>query len=99
MTTPRRKTCYRTLSWWGGEYEGNCELPQDHGGEIHWDGSYWYDEEHEEVYDPPSELELLAAQVEREYTLDGEERNWKRLTENASGLGPGSRRWPALPLS
>lgn len=35
--------CLRFVSWWGGEYEGNCQLAAGHDGD-HWDGMSWYDD-------------------------------------------------------
>lgn len=32
------------MSWWDGEYEGNCELPPNHGGD-HWDGLSWFNDD------------------------------------------------------
>lgn len=45
------KACYKMLYWWNGEYEGNCELPPDHEG-PHYDGSYWFNDDNEEVPEP-----------------------------------------------
>jgi hypothetical protein len=39
-------TCNEFVSWWQGEYEGNCELPKGHDGD-HFDGLSWYNDEHE----------------------------------------------------
>lgn len=36
--------CGRFVSWWAGEYEGNCELPDGHDGD-HWDGLSWFDDD------------------------------------------------------
>lgn len=38
------KRCARFVSWWDGEYEGECELPEGHGG-PHFDGLSWYDDD------------------------------------------------------
>jgi len=40
--------CYAFVSWWNGEYEGNCELPPNHEGD-HWDGLSWFREEDGEM--------------------------------------------------
>jgi len=36
--------CYAFVSWWNGEYEGNCELSPNHDGD-HWDGVSWFRED------------------------------------------------------
>jgi hypothetical protein len=40
--------CNYFVSWWDGEYEGNCELPENHEG-PHYDGLSWYNDDWEEV--------------------------------------------------
>lgn len=51
MTQDQRPAiCNRFVSWWDGEYEGNCELPEGHEG-PHWDGMSWFDDEGKEVPD------------------------------------------------
>jgi hypothetical protein len=38
--------CGREVSWWCGEYEGECELPAGHSGD-HYDGLSWYNDDQE----------------------------------------------------
>lgn len=40
------KLCEQPVSWWDGEYEGNCELPEGHEGD-HYDGMSWYNDDHD----------------------------------------------------
>lgn len=47
--------CGRSVSWWGGEYEGNCELTLDHDG-PHYDGLFWFDDDGAEVDKPTDPL-------------------------------------------
>ncbi len=42
LTEPRGKS----VSWWDGEYEGECELPMDHAG-PHYDGISCFTDEQE----------------------------------------------------
>jgi hypothetical protein len=49
-----RKPCGYVLSWWDGEYEGECIRPEDHTGD-HFDGMSWCDEETGEEGDPPED--------------------------------------------
>lgn len=53
MTEAEKPQCGRFVSWWSGEYEGNCELPKDHepSGQ-HYDGLSWFDDEGEQIYEP-----------------------------------------------
>lgn len=39
----RAPRCNEFVSWWGGEYEGNCERDPEHEGD-HYDGISWFDE-------------------------------------------------------
>jgi hypothetical protein len=41
-------TCASRVSWWDGEYEGECELPEDHEG-PHTDGLSHWDDDGEEI--------------------------------------------------
>ena len=41
-----QKFCGRFVSWWDGEYEGECELPEGHGGHHH-DGLSWFNDDGE----------------------------------------------------
>lgn len=50
-TSPEAKPCGAFVSWWEGEYEGNCELPEGHDG-PHFDGLSWYDDDMEQVDEP-----------------------------------------------
>lgn len=43
--------CGKYVNWWEGEYEGNCELIEGHGG-PHCDGMSWYDDDGDEVSEP-----------------------------------------------
>lgn len=43
--------CGQFVSWWNGEYEGNCERHEDHAG-PHFDGMSWFDDDGGEVSDP-----------------------------------------------
>jgi hypothetical protein len=45
--------CGEFVSWWGGEYEGNCERPPDHEND-HFDGMSWFNEHGEEGEPDPS---------------------------------------------
>lgn len=56
------KTCDATVSWWGGEYEGDCELSPEHDGD-HFDGISWWDDDerctdeaHEDWTTVPTEM-------------------------------------------
>lgn len=49
MTEARE--CGAFVSWWDGEYEGNCCLPDGHDG-PHYDGVSWFNEDREEVNPP-----------------------------------------------
>lgn len=40
--------CGKFVSWWNGEYEGTCELPEGHAG-PHYDGISCFDNEGDEV--------------------------------------------------
>lgn len=40
--------CFEMIMFWDGEYEANCGLNDNHGGD-HFDGSYWFNEDREEV--------------------------------------------------
>lgn len=42
--TRAARTCNAFVSWWDGEYEGNCELPEDHEGD-HFDGLSWFNDD------------------------------------------------------
>lgn len=53
-TTKQGSACGRFVSWWEGEYEGNCELAEGHDG-PHFDGMSWYDEDGIEVSDASAE--------------------------------------------
>ncbi len=39
-----KEVCNYFVSWWDGEYEGNCELDKCHEG-PHWDGLSWYNDD------------------------------------------------------
>lgn len=41
-----KTTCGEFVSWYNGEYEGYCELPDQHEGD-HFDGMSWYDDDGE----------------------------------------------------
>jgi len=41
---PQVSACAEFVSWWDGEYEGECELPEGHDGD-HYDGLSWYDDD------------------------------------------------------
>lgn len=45
------KRCAQFVSWWDGEYEGECELPEGHRG-PHFDGLSWYDDDMNEQEQP-----------------------------------------------
>lgn len=40
--------CGKFVSWWNGEYEGECELPKDHEG-PHYDGMSCFTDDGDEV--------------------------------------------------
>ncbi len=44
--------CGKFVYWWEGEYEGECELREGHGG-PHYDGMSWFNDDNEQV-DPPA---------------------------------------------
>lgn len=46
--------CGRFISWWDGEYEGNCQLAAGHEG-CHFDNMTWFDDEglEQHGYPPP----------------------------------------------
>ncbi len=44
MTETEDALCGKRVSFWDGEYEGECKLPSGHIGD-HWDGMSWYDDE------------------------------------------------------
>jgi hypothetical protein len=47
------RTCGKFVYWWNGEYEGNCELLEDHEpGDRHFDGLSWFNDDNEEIPDP-----------------------------------------------
>lgn len=51
MSSPQTPpTCREPVSWWDGEYEGNCELAEGHDGD-HFDGMSWYNDDHERTDD------------------------------------------------
>lgn len=39
-----REQCRYFVTWWDGEYEGNCALEKGHVGD-HFDGLSWYNDE------------------------------------------------------
>lgn len=52
----RNPRCNEFVSWWGGEYEGNCERDPDHEGD-HYDGLSWYDDEGQQA-EPDSSYDV-----------------------------------------
>jgi hypothetical protein len=40
--------CGKAVSWWDGEYEGECELPEGHEGD-HFDGISWFNDDGEDT--------------------------------------------------
>ncbi len=40
--------CNKSVSWWDGEYEGTCELPEGHEG-PHYDGMSCFTDDGDEV--------------------------------------------------
>lgn len=42
--------CLAHVTWYEGEYEGSCELPEDHTGH-HFDGQSCYDDAGGEIHD------------------------------------------------
>ena len=48
--TYKQKLCGKTVYWWGGEYEGECELGEGHEGD-HFDGLSWYDDDGNQTHD------------------------------------------------
>lgn len=48
---PDPPLCGKFVTWWNGEYEGNCEL-RPHQDSPHFDGQSWYDDEGNEVDAP-----------------------------------------------
>jgi hypothetical protein len=53
MTMPPSgwRKCGLFVGWWEGEYEGWCELRQDHPANIHFDGMSWYNDGREDIGD------------------------------------------------
>jgi len=52
------------VSWWDGEYEGNCEMPEGHSPDnLHYDGMAYFDDDHEEVRE-----EDVPADIRREWS-------------------------------
>lgn len=49
------RTCYETVFWYDGEYEGECELVKYHAG-PHFDGLCWWDDDRVEVEAPATAL-------------------------------------------
>lgn len=43
-----KEVCGKFVSWWDGEYEGTCELPEGHAG-PHYDGISCFDDELNEI--------------------------------------------------
>lgn len=39
------EVCGRTVYWWDGEYEGECELKKGHLEPFHYDGSSYFDDD------------------------------------------------------
>lgn len=58
VTTSEPK-CGKRVSWWEGEYEGDCQLALDHDGGAHFDGVVWFDDDGRELPGPPSVPEVL----------------------------------------
>lgn len=49
----RVPTCGHYVSWWDGEAEFTCELPEDHDPpDVHSDGGTWWDECGDQVDEP-----------------------------------------------
>lgn len=58
------KACGQLVSWWDGEYEGNCVMPEGHAPtNLHYDGMSYFDDDHEEVLE-----ESIPADVRREWS-------------------------------
>jgi hypothetical protein len=58
------RACGRIVSWWDGEYEGECVLPEGHEpNDVHYDemGS-WFDDLNDEV-DPADVPDVLKGMV------------------------------------
>jgi hypothetical protein len=59
------KMCGRGVYWYDGEYEGNCELSEEHQG-AHYDGLCWFGDDNEEVKSPNAVIaEAVSEAVER----------------------------------
>lgn len=43
-----KQLCGKSVSWWDGEYDGECELPKGHHG-PHYDGISCFDDDGDEV--------------------------------------------------
>lgn len=54
------RTCYETVFWYDGEYEGECELVKYHAG-PHFDGLSWWDDDRNEVEAPAAITEHEGA--------------------------------------
>jgi hypothetical protein len=62
--------CGELVSWWEGEYEGECVLPRSHRPHgVHFDGLSWFDELREEVALAGAPLAELGEQAQS--VIDG----------------------------
>lgn len=43
-----KELCNKSISWWDGEYDGECELPKGHQG-PHYDGMSCFTDDGDEV--------------------------------------------------
>lgn len=51
--------CNEFVSWWDGEYEGNCEMPEGHRpSNLHYDGMSYFDDDGDEVREEDIPVEI-----------------------------------------
>lgn len=76
--------CGRTVHWWEGEYDGECELPKDHLEPFHYDGVSYYDDDENNRDREQMRLEALITKatealldrVEKEVIGSDENTHW-----------------------
>ncbi len=54
--------CGKTVSWWEGDYEGECELPKGHLEPFHYDGVSYYDSDGENRDIEQADLNVFISQ-------------------------------------
>lgn len=64
------KLCYKSVYWWDGEYEGDCQLPENHLELYHFDGIHYYDDDNESRDEEQEKLEALIQEQVRLARID-----------------------------